>query len=437
MMISDISILVHQSQKQPIVNGLCYIKYNYFPIQKVLDDNNKLCSGNTIDVIKNHLNGTIPISPNEINTYISASSISHLIDAWGYLSASISSLLNGNKSVAIHLAYYSELRAVMSFLASEGIGVFNHQHLGVYSDVLCDGFKNGMGTHSFAWAALKEWCNSPSKHTSDLLKSFKVKGKNFDELLSGFVGATAITTSNVIRNWLISWAFDIMKFTSDREVRNIVSYRPQAGQEFTNLISFKDIVDKVYQLFFTLSPMLSDPFHYLDRLLLRKLFLELNNFLLLSDVQLKDRIENTFISLGLSLDPSLKALLFSEPPYNKEELIFSESKKLIIEALPIISRAILLLRMSTGKISLLLEEAGISKNDIEFIWEKYGFNYGLWSVMYKTNELYKLWIEIEQTHTELLNQINPMNDIPYTIRSGVDEDLNRLTQFNRAVLWGL
>ena len=147
-MISDLPTFIQQTQKQPIVNGWLFIKYNFFPMKKILDDGNRLSGTNTINVIRNHFDGTLPITNNEINTYISASSISHLIDSWGYLSGAISSLLNGNKPIAIHLAYYSELRAVMSFLASEGIGVFNNQHVGILTDTSCDYFKKWpLNTH--------------------------------------------------------------------------------------------------------------------------------------------------------------------------------------------------------------------------------------------------------------------------------------------------
>ena len=74
---------------------------------------------------------------------------------------------------------------------------------------------------------------------------------------------------------------------------------------------------------------------------------------------------------------------------------------------------------------------------MEFIWEKYGLNFGLWDNSYDSNKFYELWEEIEQTYYELSNQINELNDNQYTIRTETEEDINRLTQFNRAVLWGL
>src|ERR1700722_6306108 len=54
--------------------------------------------------------------------YISASSILHCADGWSYLGRAISCLLTGDPHRVVHLAYYAELRAALSLLASEGIG---------------------------------------------------------------------------------------------------------------------------------------------------------------------------------------------------------------------------------------------------------------------------------------------------------------------------
>ncbi len=47
----------------------------------------------------------------------------HAIDGWSYFSRSLSALLSGDPHAARHLAYYAELRASLSILASTGIGV--------------------------------------------------------------------------------------------------------------------------------------------------------------------------------------------------------------------------------------------------------------------------------------------------------------------------
>ncbi|MFJ1288414.1 hypothetical protein, partial [Acinetobacter baumannii] len=78
-------------------------------------------------------------------------------DAWDYFSCAISAVLEGNIYNAIHFAYYAELRATMSFLASEGIGVFNGINYYVDSTGKCKRFTGNIATHKFVWPALNEW----------------------------------------------------------------------------------------------------------------------------------------------------------------------------------------------------------------------------------------------------------------------------------------
>jgi hypothetical protein len=60
--------------------------------------------------------------------YIAASSILHCADGWSYLGRAINCLLKGDPHRVVHLAYYAELRAALSLLASEAIGVFSRNN---------------------------------------------------------------------------------------------------------------------------------------------------------------------------------------------------------------------------------------------------------------------------------------------------------------------
>lgn len=66
--------------------------------------------------------------PKHLSQYIAASSLLHATDGWSYLGRSLLSLLRGDPHRCRHLAYYAELRAAMSLLATEGIGVFRNRH---------------------------------------------------------------------------------------------------------------------------------------------------------------------------------------------------------------------------------------------------------------------------------------------------------------------
>lgn len=97
--------------------------------------------------------------------YIASSVFIHCYNAWSYLSTSLHAFLEGDIGNAIHNAYYAELRGIMSFLASQGIGVFNGQNILVKAngDIKIAACSSGESrTHAFAKLALEQWLNEPN-----------------------------------------------------------------------------------------------------------------------------------------------------------------------------------------------------------------------------------------------------------------------------------
>lgn len=457
-MTKKLGVFVKNSKREPIVQSLKTIKERYIPGQKLIANSNQLKS-NAIDAISRHNNPSkqFQLRSNDVSTYVAASSISHILDGWGYLSQAVNSYLNGNSGASIHMAYYAELRAVMSLLASEGIGVFSNQHIGIKSQGEFSLFiqhkrkewssihqkyktqQNKLGTHVFAWEALEKWCRSNVKPSYDLLRLFSVKGHSFSELLPGFhPQATQLISSTITKNWLKQWALDVKRYKTDRALRNFVSYRPQSISGFDTTRDFKSSVTKIYQLFEVLRPSMNNPFDYLDLLLLKELFKELYSYSNISSRgSLETLIEDSFASVGTFLDSPSRNLLLSNKTLQQSHLIFSESSKNVVEPLPIISRALLLLRISTGASSVLLEDAGVNKTDLSFIWDNYGFNNGFWDSKIPVTDFYHLWSEIEALFSDFNTETSHLNNSSYTIRDTLDKDLNKLTQFNRACLWGI
>ena len=95
--------------------------------------------------------------------YVGASAPCHAIDGWSFLGRAIDSALRGDTYSAIHFGYYAKLRAAMSLLGAEGIGVFDNKHSLI--DVSGKSFpfpKKGdvtgkHGTHAAIWPMLQHW----------------------------------------------------------------------------------------------------------------------------------------------------------------------------------------------------------------------------------------------------------------------------------------
>lgn len=450
-MTKKLGVFVKNASREPVIDSFKTIKRRYLHHNKLIANSNQLKS-DAIKAIKKHNDPskTFQLRTNDVNTYVAASSISHILDGWGYASQAVYSLLSGNKGAAIHLAYYAELRAVMSLLAAEGIGVFDSKHIGLIGaddfSVFVKLKKNNetgagrpLGTHVFAWEALEKWCNSNVKPSYDLLRVFRVNGHSFSDLLPGFHPlASQLVSSNIAKNWLKQWAFDVKKYKSDRELRNFVSYRPQTITGFPQNFDFKAAISNTYELLKVLSPSGSNPFDYLDKLLLKALFEDLYaNHAIASRGSLSDLIDDSFNHVGASLDLTTKNILLSGTPIKQSHLIFSEASKNVVEALPVISRAALLLRVATGSASILLEDAGVNKSDLDFVWANYGFNNGFWETPKPVSQFYELWSELETEFSEINTEIAPLNNSSYFIRREIEEDLNKLSQFNRACLWGI
>jgi hypothetical protein len=157
-------------------------------------------------------------------------------------------------------------------------------------------------------------------------------------------------------------------------------------------------------------------------------------------------IEDTFNNLGLNHDQSLIDFLKNISPVNQS--LFSEAKKDIYDsttgtfnALSVIARATLMLRVSSGTSKMILSAAGITKSDMDFLWEKYGVQNGFWMPGHTPVDFYDLWNDVQNEIFEFSDWAS-MED-PNLSLSGIYKDLeipysfNYFKQFHRAALWGM
>ena len=449
---------INSASNLPVIDGVTQIRNALVASRQVISPANRLLAQDFKTVLRKHFDGSDLVSNIEINTFLASSSLLHCLDGWGYLSHAIDSLLTGDSRISIHLAYYSELRASMSFLSSEGIGIFNNGYISAdaYNNIQRNPTRDRVttdpinpSTHQFIWNSLDTWINSIVKpaNPSDLLGVFSVDGKNFNDWLTHFPYTSPNSGIIVLKHWLSSWNFDINHFKKDREVRNIVSYQTPNLNVSPNVYTLNQNIDKLNSFWNILEPSGNNRFQLLDKYLLRELLKIIYNQQTTS-VKNANTFENlvrtTISNMGLTVQQSFIDFMVSNDQHN----LFVESFNTTIDPttnslnpLSVIARATLMLRISTGSVSHILNSGGMTKQDLDFLWDKYGLENGFWTVGDLPTDFISLWEDIKDdieevtswAHTKRpdLNLHAVYNDtsLPFS--------LNFFKQFHRAGLWGI
>lgn len=447
---------VRRASREAVVDGVRHIKRYHITSNKILSNKNPLVS-NSIKSVKKHTDATksYNIRQSKINSFLAASSLSHLLDGWLYLSNAFNAVLNGDEATAIHLSYYAELRSAMSILATEGIGVFSDKHIAVYSPStngeIPENYYKGSPpnqsykqpsyqTHKFVWDIMEKWANSAYKPNSEILKIFKVHGRDFHELTEFFhpsVAGSNLLTVQTVKDWLKDWCFDIKKYRNDRDSRNESSYRPQRIVNFNQTINFNSIISELDKYWSIISPSGVDKFSLLDKYLLRKLYDTLYSKITTTSTK-HELITNAFTQLGIT-DLPLFNFLDYQVPFQNDHIIFSQASLKKTTTLSILARATLLLRISVGLVSQLYKDGGVQKDELNFVWNQYGIDGGFWSPGNIHTDFNNLWIDVQTSLDDLKLDIQTLgaNANIYEIKSRKPQEIIHFGQINRACLWGL
>lgn len=337
--------------------------------------------------------------------YISASSVLHCNDAWSYMARALHAAMSGDPHRALHLAYYAELRAAMSLLAASGIGIFNNKHYIITAPLTSAKLTTKDRTHELAWDALAYWGEG---RTSGELFSNLVKpgGVSLSDWLFPIGGSSAVSAQ--ASAWFLQWGQDLKWGAKDRNLRNESSYRPDGlpdpwSPDPSYCLSF------VRDFWNAFEPTAGSLFGVLDqhilRLILEKSYTASTGHtatgpLFLVYVQ-RVLANQTFPSavrlrweqfLTRAIEPTDNELLV------KARIKPTGSKP---DELAVVSRAALLLRLSTGSVSDLLHEAGITVNETGFWWEAIGAARGFWSHGAAPDPLTDLWADVKTALDDL------------------------------------
>ncbi len=313
--------------------------------------------------------GTLEAS--QLAESIAASTILHCADGWSYLGRAMAAQLRGDSSTSRHLAYYAELRAAASLLASQGIGMFAGPHVILKESNDVEIFRQ-YGTHQFAWLALAQW--------TDLSQSVDLLGSVIqpaDAALADWLvplGGGGLWQETG-REYLHTWGLDVERFGRDREARNDSSYQPRTafGASPPSSRRAAEFGTDLWRLF---EPSGATSFGTIDRYLLRRIMKRL------FEARTGESSDENPDSYRAFFGNSLDTLQTSESPEQLTRFLsgesFPEEPPLFAEAeqdsnvtdsedhLQVTARAALLLRVASGAAQHLLGQVRLSYPDYEW-----------------------------------------------------------------------
>lgn len=414
---------------------------NNFPDGRWLGPRNRYRT-DTVQRLKADSNPTGVVKQKQLADYIAGSVVTHIGDGWGYLGRASQALMLGDVALARHLAYYAELRAAMSLLAAQGIGVFNNKHAVITGPDTVSTNLSG-GTHSFVWTAFKWWAESQGSRS--VIESFL--RPDGTELAKWFSPAPAYSAwVTVAADWITSLGIDLQTVSDDQERRNEASYRPTRIEPGSGVPVVEE-VQFLAALWRVLEPS-SGGFRTLEmhmlRLLIEKSFRAVEGNKASSTntkfSQLIDAIT------GALPDPSassrIRDFLLRNSDGN-DHPVFHHAAVRPSSVGPrdprgMVGRAALLLSIATACGRQFVNEAGGNLDDLRFWWGNLGSERGLWATPPSATDIEDLWQDFEIVLDDLVDWLGsppPLNRDSLILE--VPAAFSRLGMFEIVAIWGV
>jgi hypothetical protein len=436
--IRDVQHAVQHVSFGPVHSALQQLQLNHLPANRWLSDRNRYAR-DTVARLNTDAQRR-RVRRNEISQYIAASAILHCFDGWSFLSHAARSMLQGDEGTAIHLAYYAELRAAMSFLACEGIGVFVYKHIWLDVNGRCN-ILDGPGTHDLVWLALEEW-STVTSNASRLLSIFSTAGNTFDQWLNAAHSSLGGTPSAAIlaRHWLTTWSLDLKVLGEDHFLRNSASYRPQGLTPIGLRPDICETLDAFIEYWLACEPAGAELFQLLDYHLLRQALR--STFQNRSGSRPRGSRYTAFIdtilgNLGLPTRGRFRTFLIASTSAARHPLLMAAQRGQ--RSISVFARALLLLRLASAAVADMLASNAIRSSDLAFWWGRRGDDIGLWDPTLPPGQSTDLWVDIRDAIQNIQTwcdaQVRPAG--VRLVMQDIDFDAWHLAQFQRAGLWGM
>jgi hypothetical protein len=393
------------------------------------------------------------INQRDLSRYIAASGFLHSMDGWAYLGRSLDAIIKGDSEASRHLAYYAELRAAMSLLASEGIGIFSSKHFVVENPFNCTTIpsvtRSKVGTHEVSWIALDSWAKA---RTSGNMMA-EIIGANSLTLREWMVAFGAgLHTPVIASSWLRQWGLDLRKLRKDRDARNESSYRPKM-LGYPNPLSASEVVNSLGTIWRMMAPESGSSYIAVDRYLIRSsleaAFLSITGQTSFQDpAQFEARVDRMLEVLSIGgLSAETWRSFFTRATYPDDPLLLKYAgggtdPSDAYHHLYMVSRSCLLLRIASGMGARRLAAAGISREKLSFWWSPIGLGRGLWLNGSEPEGMDDLWVDVseavEDIETWELDRVEELNDGSLIhLRRSQAAALVTLGECERIGLWSL
>ena len=371
---------------------------------------------------------------------LAATSPNHCMDGWTFLSRALAALLAGDTHTARHLAYYAQLRAGLSILGCNGIGIFNTINFVVDDSLAVRRLDTrgprdrGLGTHSAVWKVLQAWASDPQS-AKTFLQSVDFRGVSLSDCIDTIWPSSG--SGPLVAKIIETWGVDLMRTADEHESRNISSYAAHAFNLASSNLPLR--LELVRDIWLCLEPDGRGGFPSLDRHLLRK-FLEL----------MKAQQSRIASQRGLwpanfpRLDPSIQEFVsvgFLERADEPDDLsVFSHADSMSAgDVHAMMCRALLLLRIATSIVRTAFVDAGFEPlaDNVRPWIEPVGIARGFWSNDQPPDEIADLWHEIGGALDDLDNSIssNPADQCGFL--GSLSTQAVFLSQAERACMWAV
>jgi hypothetical protein len=331
----------------------------------------------------------------------------------------------------------------MAILASQGISVTNGNNV-----ALTPTGPNLVRsrTHDFAWDAFEWWANKPI--AADSVYATISDGQvSLDAWLREFGYGTPGVAPAV--SWLKKWSFDVEQATKDHNARNMASYTPSNYLDWTapTPLETAKYLRGLWQLF---DPSQSGSFVALDlfliRMALETAFETKGGVPYTQDpVNFETQIEATIASVGYSGATASRLRGFilrqgaetNDPEVLKQANFASVDPQMSLSGLPVLSRAALLLRLSTGLARDLLRSAGWRAGDLSDWNTSVCRHIGLIDTPDPLPDPTDLWLDMEDNLEELDRWIAAGSNSRVNYRSTMSNVVWDLCTMERIPIWGM